>query len=59
MRVLAFRKHLCTIEKKGVLLNSSVSYVSGDRAREGIFHLWDIFDNIIIGNLDQVKKDGF
>ena len=47
------------IEKKGVLLNSSVSYVSGDRAREGIFHLWDIFDNIIIGNLDQVKKGWF
>lgn len=47
------------IEKKGVLLNSSVSYVSGDRAREGIFHLWDIFDNMIIGNLDQVKKGLF
>lgn len=46
-------------EKKGVILNTSVSYVSGDRAKEGIFHLWDIFDNTIIGNLDQVKKGLF
>lgn len=46
-------------EKKGVTLNTSVSYVSGDRAREGVFHLWDIFDNTIIGNLDQVKKGLF
>lgn len=46
-------------EKKGVLLNTSVSYVSGDRAREGVFHLWDIFDNTIIGNLDQVKSGLF
>lgn len=46
-------------EKKGVLLNASVSYVSGDRAKEGVFHLWDIFDNTIIGNLDQVKKGLF
>lgn len=46
-------------EKKGVLLNTSVSYVSGDRASEGVFHLWDIFDNTIIGNLDQVKSGLF
>lgn len=46
-------------EKKGVLLNTSVSYVSGDRASEGVFHLWDIFDNTIIGNLDQVKSGIF
>lgn len=46
-------------EKKGVLLNTSVSYVSGDRASEGVFHLWDIFDNTIIGNLDQVKTGLF
>ena len=46
-------------EKKGVLLNSSVSYVSGDRASEGVFHLWDILDNTVIGNLDQVKNGMF
>lgn len=46
-------------EKNGVLLNTTVSYVSGDRASEGVFHLWDIFDNTIIGNLDQVKKGLF
>ena len=46
-------------EKRGVLLNTSVSYVSGDRAKEGIFHLWDIFDNTVIGNLDQVKSGLF
>ncbi len=46
-------------EKKGVVLNTSVSYVSGDRAKEGVFHLWDIFDNTIIGNLDQVKTGVF
>ncbi len=46
-------------EKNGVLVNATVSYVSGDREKEGIFHLWDIFDNTIIGNLDQVKKGLF
>ena len=46
-------------ERKGVLLNTSVSYVSGDRAKEGIFHLWDIYNNTIIGNLNQVKKGLF
>ena len=52
------RKHLGK-EKKGVLVNATVSYVSGDREKEGVFHLWDIFDNAIIGNLDQVKKGLF
>lgn len=46
-------------EKNGILLNASVSYVSGDRTSEGVFHLWDIFNNTIIGNLDQVKKGLF
>lgn len=46
-------------EKNGVLVNTTVSYVSGDREKEGVFHLWDIFDNTLIGNLDQVKKGIF
>lgn len=46
-------------EKQGVHLEASVSYVSGDRAKEGIFHLWDIFDNTIISSLDQLKKGPF
>lgn len=43
-------------EKRGVRIDTSVFYVSGDRANEGIFHLWDISDNTIIGSLDQVKS---
>ena len=29
-----------------MLIDGTVSYVSGDRAKEGVFQLWDIFDNI-------------
>ncbi len=43
-------------KKKGVLVKSKAAYVSGDRAKEGVFPLWDIFDNVLIANLDQVKK---
>ena len=39
---------------KGVSLNASVSFVSGDRQNEGIFNLWSIADNIIISSLDQL-----
>lgn len=46
-------------EKNGVRLNTTVAYVSGDREAEGVFHMWDIFDNTLIGNLDQVKKGLF
>ncbi len=59
LNLLFDSKRYLGTEKKGVLLNASVSYVSGDRAREGVFHLWDIFDNTIIGNLDQVKSGIF
>ena len=37
----------------GVL--GAVSYVAGDREREGIFDLWDIYHNILIGTL-RVKS---
>ena len=33
--------------------------MSGDRANEGVFFLWNIRDNILIANLDQVKSRGF
>lgn len=46
-------------EKNGIKMNTTVSYVSGDRAKEGVFHMWDIADNILVGNLDQVKKGTF
>lgn len=42
--------------KNGISINGTVAYVSGDREKEGVFQLWDIFDNILIANLDQVKS---
>ncbi|WP_180272789.1 ATP-binding cassette domain-containing protein [Konateibacter massiliensis] len=45
--------------KNGIRLDTTVAYVSGDRAKEGIFSLWDIHNNIMISNLDQVKKGLF
>lgn len=44
------------IGKSPISINGSVSYVSGDRAKEGVFPLWDIADNILTANLKQVKK---
>lgn len=46
-------------EKDGVTVNASVSYVSGDRAKEGVFHLWDISDNTLIGNLKNITTGLF
>lgn len=43
-------------KKGGVVVNGTVSYVSGDRAKEGVFPLWSIFDNILIASLDKVRK---
>lgn len=37
----------------------SVSYVSGDRAKEGVFPLWSIMDNMLIANLRQVQTGIF
>lgn len=46
--------HIGTM-KNGVKINSSIAYVSGDRTKEGVFHLWDIKNNILIANLDRLK----
>ncbi len=40
---------------KGIELNGLLSYVSGDRATEGVFQFWNIRNNILIANLDRVK----
>ncbi|MEY8353988.1 ATP-binding cassette domain-containing protein [Lachnospiraceae bacterium 54-53] len=50
------RKRQGSRGKNGILIDGTVAYVSGDRAREGVFQLWDISDNILIANLDQVKS---
>ncbi len=50
------RKRMEKSSKNGIKLNSTVAYVSGDRAKAGVFPLWDIHNNILISNLDQVKK---
>jgi ribose transport system ATP-binding protein len=42
-----------------ISVRGSVSYISGDRAREGIFPLWDIFDNMLISSLGQVVSGIF
>lgn len=42
-----------------VIVKGSVSYVSGDRAKEGVFHLWSIKDNILISNLRQIQSGLF
>lgn len=39
----------------GIELNGQLSYVSGDRATEGVFQFWNIRNNILIANLDRVK----
>lgn len=41
---------------RAVRLSGTIAYVSGDRAKEGVFPLWDIADNILAANLDQVKS---
>ncbi len=40
---------------QGIELNGQLSYVSGDRATEGVFQFWNIRNNILIANLDRVK----
>ena len=54
--IFTARKHQGRRGKNGVLIDGTVAYVSGDRSKEGVFQLWDIFDNILIANLDQVKS---
>ncbi len=45
--------------KDYIKVNSSISYVSGDREQEGIFPLWDISKNTVISNLNQGKSNFF
>jgi ribose transport system ATP-binding protein len=40
-------------------VRGSIAYVSGDRAGAGIFHLWDIFDNILVSSLKQLVSGVF
>jgi ribose transport system ATP-binding protein len=56
------RDVLRTVFKRGrgsvrgeVIVNGSLAYVAGDRAGEGNFALWDIYNNILIGAL-KVKR---
>ncbi|MDD3138256.1 MAG: ATP-binding cassette domain-containing protein [Lachnospiraceae bacterium] len=50
------KKNIGKQTKTGITLRASVSYISGDRAKEGVFPMWDIFDNILVANLKQVKS---
>jgi ribose transport system ATP-binding protein len=43
---------------RGLRVSGQVSYVSGDRAREGVFPLWSILDNILVSNLRGVTRWG-
>lgn len=43
---------------RGLKVNGRVAYVSGDRAREGVFPLWSILDNILISSLHDVTRRG-
>ncbi len=40
--------------RSSIDLKTGVSYISGDRIGEGIFHLWNVADNIIISSLSQI-----
>ena len=39
-----------------IQVDGAVSYISGDRAKEGIFPLWDIQNNILISSLQKIKS---
>ncbi|QZN85374.1 ATP-binding cassette domain-containing protein [Cellulomonas sp. C5510] len=43
---------------RGLRVDGRVAYVSGDRAREGVFPLWSILDNILVSNLRGVTRHG-
>jgi ribose transport system permease protein/ribose transport system ATP-binding protein len=40
-------------------VGGEVAFVSGDRAKEGIFHVWSIDDNIAISSLKRMSRWGF
>lgn len=45
--------------KNKVHVRGNASYVSGDRAQEGIFPFWSILDNMLIANLRQICSGPF
>ncbi|NDI16746.1 MAG: ATP-binding cassette domain-containing protein, partial [Verrucomicrobia bacterium] len=44
--------------RSNIKVNGRISYVSGDRAREGVFSMWSIRDNITISSLRELTKYG-
>jgi len=48
------RRNRAAIERFG-----AVSYVSGDRAHEGVFPLWTVGENIVASALGKVSRAGF
>lgn len=45
--------------KHGISVQGTVAYVSGDRAREGVFALWSVSRNMSIGAMRQLTRHGF
>lgn len=45
--------------KYGISVQGTVAYVSGDRAREGVFPLWSVSRNMSIGAMRQLTRRGF
>lgn len=48
-----------TRRKYGISVQGRVAYVSGDRAREGVFPLWSVARNMSIGAMRQLTRHGF
>ncbi|MBP2662212.1 MAG: inner-rane translocator [Firmicutes bacterium] len=46
-----------TAKMNGISIHDTVAYVSGDRAKEGVFPLWSILTNMTITTLTKFKKD--
>ena len=53
--IYSARKHIGKAGANGVQINATIAYVSGDRAKEGVFPLWSIKNNILVSNYDRVK----
>lgn len=47
-----------TQRERGLTVDGTMAYVSGDRGNEGIFPLWSVMRNITVGMLDQLGKGG-
>ncbi len=42
----------------GMSVRGSVAYVSGDRQSEGVFPLWSVAENLVVGSLSQLGRFG-